>query len=192
MKPALAGSVLLIAKISDAINDPIIGVLSDRTNSRWGRRHPWMVAGALPFGVFFVMQWLVPTSNQWGLFFYYVAIAVMFNLFYTAVNLPYTAMTPELTQDYNERTSLNSFRFTFSIGGSILSLIAAQMIFAKFEDPHWAYIWLGVFCAVVSVLAVFWCVVGTWQADGSGGSQPQTIRCLVWQRSRLAAVQNCA
>jgi GPH family glycoside/pentoside/hexuronide:cation symporter len=189
MKPALAGSVLLIAKISDAINDPIIGVLSDRTNSRWGRRYPWMVAGALPFGVFFVMQWLVPTSNQWGLFFYYVAIAIMFNLFYTAVNLPYTAMTPELTQDYNERTSLNSFRFAFSIGGSIVSLIAAQIIFAKIEDPYWAYIWLGLFCAVVSVIAVFWCVVGTRKrmavVDGNRKPFSSVAAIPVWEQFRI-------
>ncbi|AFY70714.1 sugar (Glycoside-Pentoside-Hexuronide) transporter [Thalassoporum mexicanum PCC 7367] len=163
MRPDLAGSVLLIAKVSDAINDPIVGVLSDRTNSRWGRRHPWMVAGALPFGVFFVMQWLVPTSNQWGLFFYYVAIAVLFNLFYTVVNLPYTAMTPELTQDYNERTSLNSFRFAFSIGGSIVSLLVAGMLLDRnrIPDQRLAYMLLGLFCAVVSVIAILWCVIGT-------------------------------
>ena len=132
----LAGSILAIGKIGDAINDPIAGVLSDRTRTRWGRRIPWMLFGAIPFGIFFFLQWIVPkfsddlSVNNWCLFAYYIAIAILFNLAYTAVNLPYTALTPELTQDYNERTSLNSFRFAFSIGGSILSLVLATVIFA--------------------------------------------------------------
>jgi glycoside/pentoside/hexuronide:cation symporter, GPH family len=165
LNPGLAGSILLVSKVWDAINDPIVGLLSDRTRSRWGRRLPWMLFGAIPFGVFFFLQWIVPTTDQWGLFWYYVAIAICFNSFYTAVNLPYTALTPELTQDYNERTSLNSFRFTFSIGGSILSLIIAQIIFAAIKPGVGAdnlrYMVLGGVCAVLSVLPLYWCVFGT-------------------------------
>ena len=56
LNAALAGSVLMIGKVWDAINDPLVGVLSDRTQSRWGRRYPWMVLGAIPFGVFFFLQ----------------------------------------------------------------------------------------------------------------------------------------
>lgn len=126
----LAGSILMIGKIWDGINDPMVGMLTDKTQSRrWGRRLPWLLYGAIPFGVFFFLQWIVPqftadkNINVWCLFWYYVAIGIVSQAFFTVVNLPYTAMTPELTQDYDERTSLNSFRFTFSIGGSILSLI---------------------------------------------------------------------
>ncbi|KAM3105803.1 MFS transporter [Phormidesmis sp. 146-33] len=168
LKPGMAGSILLISKVWDAINDPIIGVLSDRTRSRWGRRHPWMLFGAVPFGIFFFLQWVVPrfsndpTANQWGLFWFYVAISIVFNSFYTAVNLPYTALTPELTQDYDERTSLNSYRFAFSISGSILSLILALGIFALFKgDSSKQYLVLGAVCAVLSVLPLYWCVWGT-------------------------------
>lgn len=157
----LAGSILMIGKISDAINDPMVGVLSDRTRSRWGRRYPWMIFGAIPFGLLFFCQWIVPPLSQWGLFAYYVAIGVLFNIAYTAVNLPYTALTPELTQDYNERTSLNSFRFAFSIGGSIGSLIMAQLIFANVEDPHQRYLFLGGLGAVIAVWPIYWCFFGT-------------------------------
>jgi glycoside/pentoside/hexuronide:cation symporter, GPH family len=164
IKPGLAGSILMIGKIWDAINDPIVGVLSDRTVSKWGRRHSWMIFGAIPFGLTFILQWIVPPLNQWGLFFYYVTIAILFNTFYTAVNLPYTALTPELTQDYDERTSLNSFRFAFSIGGSILSLVLALVIFGTFKDqPLLQYLVLTTICAVISVLALYWCVFGTRQ-----------------------------
>lgn len=167
LNPGLAGSVLLIGKISDAINDPIIGVLSDRTTSRWGRRHSWMLWGSIPFGLFFALQWIVPhfsantEINQWALFAYYTLIAVFFNIAYTAVNLPYTALTPELTQDYNERTSLNSFRFAFSISGSILALAIGGLSSNWFENPSQQYLVIGLGCAVLSVLPLYWCVWGT-------------------------------
>jgi glycoside/pentoside/hexuronide:cation symporter, GPH family len=160
----LAGSILAIGKIGDAVNDPIAGILSDRTRSRWGRRIPWMLFGTIPFGVFYFLQWIVPNFssdpnvNNWYLFVYYIAIAILFNLAYTAVNLPYTALTPELTQDYNERTNLNSFRFAFSIGGSILSLILATVIFQAYpDDPKRQYLVLGLTTTIISIIALFWC-----------------------------------
>ncbi len=169
----LSGLILAIGKIFDAINDPITGVLSDRTRSRWGRRLPWMIWGAIPFGILLYLQWIVPQfsdnkdTNTWLLFVYYVVIGILFNLAYTAVNLPYTALTPELTQDYNERTNLNSFRFAFSIGGSIVSLILAQVIFAAYPDDRpQQYAVLGFICSVLSVITIFWCALGV-QERGS-------------------------
>ena len=163
LPPGMAGSILAIGKIGDAVNDPIAGILSDRTRSKWGRRIPWMLFGTVPFGLFFFLQWLVPTfssdpnTNNWYLFAYYIVIAVLFNLAYTAVNLPYTALTPELTQDYDERTNLNSFRFAFSIGGSILSLILAGFISQAYpEDPLQEYFVLGLSSSIISMIAIFW------------------------------------
>ncbi|BAY50983.1 putative sodium:galactoside symporter protein [Thermostichus vulcanus NIES-2134] len=164
LNAGLAGSVLMISKIWDAMNDPIIGYLSDRTPvGKWGRRHIWMMAAAIPFGLSFFLNWWVPTTDQGLLFGYYVLIGLLFNTFYTAVNLPYTALTPELTEDYNERTTLNSFRFAFSIGGSIGSLLLAQVVFQNISDPQAQYLILGGIAAVLSVLPIYWCVWGTRQ-----------------------------
>jgi GPH family glycoside/pentoside/hexuronide:cation symporter len=167
MPAGLAGSVLLIGKIWDAVNDPFVGTLTDKTKSRrWGRRLPWMLYGAIPFGIFFFLQWIVPqfssdrSSNIWALFWYYVVIGLISQVFYTVVNLPYTAMTPELTQDYDERTSLNSFRFTFSIGGSILSLILVQIVFSHIADRQQQYLILAAICTLISVLSLYWCIFG--------------------------------
>ncbi|WP_392534700.1 MFS transporter [Nostoc sp. C117] len=163
----LAGSILMISKIWDGVNDPLVGFLSDKTKSRrWGRRLPWMFYGAIPFGIFFFLQWVVPqfsvnqSDNIWPLFWYYVVIGVISQSFYTVVNLPYTAMTPELTQDYDERTSLNSFRFTFSIGGSILSLILMGIVFSKIADRQQQVLVLAAICTVISILGLYWCVFG--------------------------------
>ncbi|BAZ43638.1 sugar (glycoside-pentoside-hexuronide) transporter [Chondrocystis sp. NIES-4102] len=160
----LSGSILAIGKVGDAINDPIVGIMSDRTRNRWGRRIPWMLFGAIPFGILYFLQWIVPrfssnlSVNNWCLFVYYVIIGILFNIAYTVVNLPYTALTPDLTQDYNERTNLNSFRFAFSIGGSILSLVLATFIFQAYpDDPRQQYIALGIVTSLLSTIAIFWC-----------------------------------
>lgn len=164
LSPTLAGSVLFVGKISDAINDPIIGMMSDRTLSKWGRRIPWIIISAIPFGCIFFLQWIVPNfsensqENNTYLFIYYLVIGILFNLFYTAVNLPYQALTPELTQDYNERTSLNSFRFSFSIGASIFSLILAGIIFQVFQgSEQQKYAILGLTCTIFSIIPLLWC-----------------------------------
>lgn len=167
LDPRTAGSILAIGKVFDAINDPIVGFLSDCTQSRWGRRHSWMILGAIPFGIFFFLQWIVPNfsadpdTNKTALFWYYVVISILFNTAFTAVNLPYTALTPELTQDYHERTSLNSFRFAFSIGGSILALILGLVISLVVPNSGQQYLALGAVCAVLSVFPIYWCVWGT-------------------------------
>ncbi|MDJ0730486.1 MAG: MFS transporter [Crocosphaera sp.] len=164
LPPGLAGSILMIGKISDAINDPIIGVLSDKTRSRWGRRLPWILGGIIPFAFCYSLQWTIPqfsedlTVNQWGLFAYYVIIGILFNIAYTTVNLPYTALTPELTQDYNERTSLNSFRFSFSIGGSILSLVLYILASITYPDnPQSRFFILGLSCSFLGIISLLWC-----------------------------------
>ncbi|NJM70874.1 MAG: MFS transporter [Scytonema sp. RU_4_4] len=182
LNPQLAGQTQLIGKVWDAVNDPMVGVLSDRTQSQQGRRYPWMIWGAIPFGVFFFLQWVVPhfshneNTNQWGLFWYYTAISILFNAFYTVVNLPYTALTAELTQDYDERTNLNSFRFTFSIGGSILALVIGLVISLVIPgNRSQQYLLLGAICAIISVLPVYWCVWGTKKrAQAVAKLHPQT------------------
>ncbi|WP_448563243.1 MFS transporter [Trichothermofontia sp.] len=159
----VAGSILFIGNIWDAINDPIVGVLTDRTRTRWGRRRPWILFGAIPFGVTFVAQWIVPFPGQTGwLVAYYIAIALLFNSFYTAVNLPYTALTPELTQDYDERTSLNNFRFAFSISGSLLSGVLHPLILDRFaNNPPLGWFVASLIWAILAVIPLFWCFWGT-------------------------------
>lgn len=185
LSPAIAGSILMIGKISDAINDPIIGILSDRTRSRWGRRLPWILGGILPFVLLYFLQWIVPhfsddpSVNRWGLVIYYVLIGIGFNITYTAVNLPYTALTPELTEDYNERTSLNSFRFSFSIGGSILSLILAGVLFNSFPNNGQAnFRVLGLSCALLALIALLWCCSRVQERGGQPVLRPQQRRNL--------------
>jgi GPH family glycoside/pentoside/hexuronide:cation symporter len=161
MSGTTAGIVLLIGRVWDIFIDPVIGWLSDRTISRWGRRHSWMIYGAIPFGLFFFLQWIVPTSESNLLFWYYVIIALLFDTAFTAVTLPLSALAPELTQDYSDRTSLISFKSSFSLGGGILGLLLAQIVFSKVSDPNLKYAVLGGVCALLSIVAIYLSVWGT-------------------------------
>lgn len=164
LNPALAGAVLLVGKVWDALNDPLVGWLSDRTRSRLGRRYPWMLWGAVPMGLCFVLQWWVPPlSSQVGLFGYYSAIAFLFYAASTAVVVPYSTLAAELTRHYDERTSLVSFKAAFSIGSSIVGLILAQLIFATIADPRQKYLLMSAICGSLATLAVFLCVWGTYR-----------------------------
>lgn len=129
LPPLMASAIFLIVKIWDSINDPIIGTLTDRTNTRWGRRRPWLLFGAVPFGLAWFLQWLVPDLSVTGLFIYYLVVALLLDTAFTAVNVPYTALTPEIAPDYDQRTSLNTYRFSFSIiGGTVALVLNAQML----------------------------------------------------------------
>ncbi|QSJ15058.1 MFS transporter [Nostoc sp. UHCC 0702] len=197
LNPNLAGRTQLVGKVWDAVNDPMVGVLSDRTQSSQGRRYPWMIWGAVPFGIFFFLQWIVPhfsnneTVNNWGLFWYYTAISILFNALYTVVNLPYTALTAELTQDYDERTSLNSFRFSFSIGGSIFAILLALVISLLIpNNSKLQYVVLGAICGIISILPLYWCVWGTKKrAQAVARLHPeteQTVSIPIWQQLKIA------
>jgi GPH family glycoside/pentoside/hexuronide:cation symporter len=155
LDPAMAGMILLINRIWDAFNDPFVGWLSDRTVTRWGRRRPWILAGAVPFGLTFFLLWVVPPFGPTGLFFYYVIISLLLDTAYTVVNVPYTALTPELTKDYDERTSLNSYRFAFSVGGALVSAVLHPIIVRSAPDPRTGYLISGLLWAIVCTVPCF-------------------------------------
>lgn len=166
LQPALAGSVLLVTRVWDAFNDPLIGWLSDRTRSRLGRRLPWMIACAVPFGVFFMLFLLVPgfvdRESQWALFAYYVIIALLFSTFYTGMALPHSSLTPELSHDYDERSRITGFRMGFSLGGSVGGLVVALGVFEIMGRATVAaqYFAIGAIVAVIGVVSMGVCVFG--------------------------------
>lgn len=120
--PALAGTALLVGKLSwDAINDPLFGYLSDRTKSRWGRRRPYMLFGAVPLGVAAWILYSIPAGLVgWKAFLAIIVSFLLYDTLHTLVATAYYAMTPELTYDYNERTSLTTVRMLYTVIGYIL------------------------------------------------------------------------
>ena len=127
--PAVAAIGLFIGKSWDYINDPLIGHLSDRTRTRWGRRRPFLLFGALPYGLAFAfLWWKPPLETQTALVVFYTFMFVLYDAAGTFVGMPYFALTPELTEDYDERTALTGYRMFFSILGGLISFVVPMMI----------------------------------------------------------------
>jgi GPH family glycoside/pentoside/hexuronide:cation symporter len=128
MPPGLVAIIFIIGRSWDFINDPIIGHLSDRTRTKWGRRRPFLLFGAIPFGLSFILLWLGPDFSQTGLIIYYSLAYIVYEAMATIVYMPYYALTPELTEDYDERTKLTSYRMMFNIIGSLTAYILPLFI----------------------------------------------------------------
>ena len=184
LRPILAGAVLLIGRIWDAINDPLIGWLSDRTRTVWGRRYPWMVVGVLPLvACLGLLWWAPPITHQGFLFAYYSLVIVLYDLSMTAVVLPYATLAAELTEDYGDRTRLISFQSGFEIGGSILVLFLAQVVFAHIPNPAEQYRVSALLCGGLIIIAVGLCISGTYryaQAARQPQRQPQAVSSPFW------------
>ena len=129
IEPRLASLGALLGIVWDAVNDPIIGILSDRMKSKLGRRRPFLLWFAFPFGLSFVMLWSAPNwESQVGLLIYVTLVFMLSDTLTTLVAVPYYSLTPELTQNYDERTSLSSFRTVFQLASAMVVVIAAPMI----------------------------------------------------------------
>ncbi len=132
----LAGTALMLGKIWDAVTDPTVGYLSDRTRTRWGRRRPYMFVGSLLLFIMMIVMFSKPSySGQWQLFAWAAITYCLLCTVYTLVNIPYGALTPELTRDYNERTVLNAFRMSSAVVGTLLGAGLVLPIVSMPDDP---------------------------------------------------------
>src|ERR1041384_7698274 len=129
LTPRLASFGALVGILWDAINDPIVGVLSDHLHTRWGRRRPFLLWFAIPFGISFITLWSAPNwENQTALLIYVTLSFMLADTLQTLISVPFLSLTPELTSDYDERTTLTSFRSFFQLAGALSVVIAAPAI----------------------------------------------------------------
>jgi len=123
-----AGYIFMIARFWDAITDYLMGMISDNTSTRWGRRRPYILFGCVPFGIAFALLWLVPFEADTALFIYYVCITILFNTAFTVVSIPYNSMLPELSQNYDERTAISGYKMGFSFVGTLMAAAGIMLI----------------------------------------------------------------
>jgi len=158
--PGLAGTALLVGKLTwDALNDPLFGYFSDRTRSRWGRRKPYMLLGAIPFGLsIWLLFSLPPGLVGVKAFLAVLGSFLLADTFQTIVSVPYYALSAELTYDYDERTSLISIRMIFTVLGYILGAALTTAVAGFFINLGWtknaAYSGMGAVFGAVAIITM--------------------------------------
>lgn len=130
--PAIVGSMVALTVFIDAFFDPIVGQISDNFRSRWGRRHPFMLAAAIPYAISFFMLWNPPEGIAHGALGVYLLVCLLSVRFFdTFFELPHQALAPELAKEYDERTRLYAIRTFFSTVGTLSLSVLAYQVFLK-------------------------------------------------------------
>jgi GPH family glycoside/pentoside/hexuronide:cation symporter len=163
MDPVLVGIIGCIPRIFDAVSDPIIGHISDNTRSRWGRRRPYLLLGAIFSGIIFALMWQLPVGHSQNFYFWFFLIAeTIFFLAYAAYSIPLVAFGYEMTPDYHERTRLQAFANTVGQVAWLIApwfyvIMASSHFTSKAQGARVLAIWIGIFIAIVGALPGIFC-----------------------------------
>jgi len=180
---ALAGLVIIIAKLWVVAADPIAGIISDRTETRWGRRRPFILGGGLVAAICFVLLFVGPDiERQMVLFIYMTAVYLLLNTGYSLFAVPYLTMASEMSDNANERTTILSFRNAFLAFGLIIAGAFAPKIVAYVSQdlggtPQDGYEWMGWFLGAVIAGSTIWVFFGTAKAAGKAATE-QSVSLL--------------
>ena len=185
LRPDLAGWAVGIGKVWDAFNDPLFGLVSDRIRTRWGRRRVFLLFGAVPLGLTFMLMWLVPPLGPLGLTAYYAVTFILFDTTFTLIHVAYNALTPELTPDYDERSSLNGYRMVYSISGTLGAIIFATVLGWSVTDSRTLFAIVGVTLGLASMVPPLVVYSVTWEKAAEDQPPP-----LPWRQALAATLGN--
>ena len=190
LAPRLASFGALVGIVWDAVNDPIIGILSDHLHTRWGRRRPFLLWFAIPFGLSFVILWSAPRwENQIALLIYVTLSFMLADTLQTLVGVPFLSLTPELTPDYDERTTLTSFRSFFQLTGALTVVVAApaiiDMVLASGGSQQQGFMLVGAIFGGIGAIPLL--LIGVFVRETS---RPEQIESIPFRETLKAAWQN--
>jgi sugar (glycoside-pentoside-hexuronide) transporter len=154
---AAAGTLFLVVRVWDAIFDPMMGVIADRTNTRWGKFRPWVLWTAVPFGIMGFLTFVTPSFTAQGKLIYAYVTYILLMMVYSANNLPYSALSGVITGDLGERTSLSSYRFVFAMSAAfVIQGLALPMVnyFGQGDSAKGYQYTMGIFSALAIVFFV--------------------------------------
>lgn len=181
LEPRLASFGALAGIIWDAINDPLIGLLSDRLHTRWGRRRPFLLWFAIPFGLSLLIFWYAPPwENQLALLTYVTLAFMLADTLSTIISVPYFSLGPEIAPAYDERTSLTSFRVFFQLAAALTVVVAAPMIvdgvLASGGTQQQGFLLVGAIFGASGVLPLFLIVAFIRETSMPEQAQPLSLR----------------
>lgn len=130
---AAVGTMFLVTRIFDGANDPIMGIIADRTNTKWGKFRPYLVWMAIPFAIIGILTFTTPDFNETGKIVYAYVTYTLMMVVYTSVNVPYASLLGVMTSNLKDRTALSTYRFVFAFAGSILVLAFAEPLVSIFS-----------------------------------------------------------
>jgi len=190
LEPRLASFGALAGILWDAVNDPIIGLLSDRLHTRWGRRRPFLLWFAIPFGISFVTLWSAPNwESQTALLIYVTLSFMVADTLQTLVAVPFLSLTPELTPDYDERTTLTSFRSFFQLTGALSVVIAApaivDLVLLSGATQQQGFMLVGAIFGSIGVIPLL--LIGLFVRETSN---PEQIQSIAFRETLKAAWEN--
>lgn len=186
--PALAGNALLLGKAWDAVNDPLFGWLTDRTDSRFGKRRVFLLFGAIPLGLAVALLWFVPPMDRIWTFVWIAASFILFDTLWTLTNVPYYALTAELTDDYDERSSLTTYRMVMAVPAYLVGAAFTPAIVGLFAVQRTGYAWIGILYGVLSAGALLLAAAGIRERTGLPAAPPEASPL----KSLAAALRNRA
>jgi len=148
----------IIWSIWNAFNDPLLGTLSDRTSSKWGRRKPWIIGSLIPLFILIILLWTPPAGPDIAIFVYFLIIINLFDTFYTMYSLNQTSLFPEMYTDLQQRTQANNLVQIFNIIGLLFATLLPSFFVSEFDNPASAgeYLMAGI---VAGILAVIFAVI---------------------------------
>jgi sugar (glycoside-pentoside-hexuronide) transporter len=170
ISPVWAGLTLLIPRLWDALIDPLVGAISDRTRSRMGRRRPYLLVGGLTFGVMFAFLFQAPADASEGVkIAYVISLYLLTSTAFTFYDVPYSSMAAEMTTDYRVRTRLTGFKMVAARIGILVAVIAAPLLFNSQETLVQGFAVMGMVAGAYMVLSGLWAFFATRDA-------PQIVR----------------
>jgi GPH family glycoside/pentoside/hexuronide:cation symporter len=132
---AVAGTMFLVTRVFDAVTDPMMGVIADRTRSRWGKYRPYLLYGAIPFAVIGAITFYTPDFGTTGKIVYAYVTYILMMTAYSAVNIPYASLLGVMSSDPKERNTLSSYRMSFAFIGSFITFMLLQPLVDYFGGP---------------------------------------------------------
>ena len=176
-----AGGVFAVARFIDAVTDPLMGAIAERTRSRWGRMRPYLLFGAIPLGLISVLTFTVPDLGEGGKLAWAYTTYILFGLIYTVVTIPYATLTASLTADYQARTALSTYRIGCAFAGGFLVSVGTMPFVSLFSDKALGFQVLMVLFAVVATLLL-------WVSFGATAEVVQPKREKIALKDSLRAI----